>query len=342
VSRLIKIVQKGMLTTVQDTGRWGYQRFGVPVSGAMDWLAALLANIIVGNDTDAPVIEATIIGPTLDILEDSCLAITGANFAPKLNGEPIEMNRRIIAPAASRLELGAAKLGARGYLAFLGGLDVPLDLGSASTQTRAGLGGINCNGRPLQNGDTLGIKPTSLSVKELGKSLLTMSPSSGVSDNLVVSYSDSPCVRVVLEARPEYFAFDAESALLFDNYTVESNSDRMGYRLKGPAIPYAPGFDGNIISEGVAFGSIQIVSGQPYILMADRQTTGGYAQIGSVIMADLPLVAQLRPGDTLSFTEVTLSEAQAALRELLRLTKLLADEFSYQFKRGTLIEGWLL
>jgi len=318
VSGKLRIVQKGMLTTIQDIGRTGYQRFGIPASGAMDWFAAELANILVGNPADAPLLEATIIGPAIDMLDDCCFAVTGATFLPKLNGVPVPMNSCVFAPSESRLELGSAQQGARGYIAFTGGLDVALDLGSASTYTKAGLGGIEGKGQPLQNGDHIKIKPSRRPSNIDGRI---------VHEDLLPPYSAAPVVRLIAEARPDYFAANAVEALITDSYQVTNNSDRMGYRLEGPAIPYASGCDGNIISDGTTLGSIQVVGGKPIILMTDRQTIGGYAKIGSVIKADLPLVAQLKPGDTLRFTTVSIQDAQEAYRAISQRLSRLADIF---------------
>ncbi|MCL2757076.1 MAG: 5-oxoprolinase subunit PxpB [Coriobacteriia bacterium] len=321
----VRIVQKGMLTTIQDTGRRGYQRFGVPVSGVMDWFASSLANILVGNSAGAPLLEVTVMGPVIDIQEDCCFAVTGAVFALRLNGEPVPMNSCVAAPAGSRLDLGMALAGARGYIAFSGGLEVKPDMGSASTYLKAGLGGLN--GKPLQNGDWIGVQPAGLPAD-----LRAGFDKCNTGADFLPPYSASPQVRVVIDARPDYFAANAAKVLTTGTYTVARDSDRMGYRLEGPSIPYTEGSDGNIISEGVAFGSIQIAGGKPIILMADRQTTGGYAKLGTVITADLPLVAQLRPGDTLSFAEVSLSEAQdahAAMRRQLADLKAALSHFEF-------------
>jgi antagonist of KipI len=300
---MIKVIQKGLLTTVQDLGRRGWQRYGVPVSGAMDWHAASLANILVGCGTNTPVIEATIIGPTLEITRACRFAMTGAAFAPKLNGKNIDLNRCHEAPAGSRLEMGIATSGARGYVAFSGGIDLPPVMGSVSTNLKAGLGGID-GGRPLQNGDILPLGPQTALRDDL--SLRQADPA------LLPAYSDTPTLRVVLETRPDYFDGWAVTILTGQTYTVSKDSDRMGCRLEGPDIPYAPGFDGNIISDGTTLGSIQVAGGRPILLMADRQTTGGYAKLGGVIMADIPLAAQLRPGNSLRFKAVSLAEAQEA------------------------------
>ena len=193
---MIKVIQKGLLTTVQDLGRRGWQRYGVPVSGAMDWHAASLANILVGCGTNTPVIEATIIGPTLEITRACRFAMTGAAFAPKLNGKNIDLNRCHEAPAGSCLEMGIATSGARGYVAFSGGIDLPPVMGSVSTNLKAGLGGID-GGRPLQNGDILPLGPQTALRGDL--SLRQADPA------LLPAYSDTPTLRVVLETRPDYF-----------------------------------------------------------------------------------------------------------------------------------------
>ena len=290
-----------MLTTIQDLGRRGYQRYGVPVSGAMDWFAASLANILVGNGMNTPLLEVTVIGPVIETTEDCCFAVTGATFSPKLNGQPVPMNSCIHASAGSRIEMGFAALGTRGYIAFGGGFDIPLDMGSASTYIKARLGGLN--GGPLQNGDAIPVR-----YKEYPANLAERQ----APPRIVPDYSASPIVRIVTEMSTGYFADNAVAMLTSECYTVSADSDRMGCRLEGPAIPYAGGCDGNIISDGIAIGSIQVAGGRPIVLMADRQTTGGYTKIGAVIMADLPLVAQLKPSEKLRFEVTCLGDAQAA------------------------------
>ena len=316
----LAVVEKGMLTTVQDLGRRGYQRFGVPVSGAMDWYAASLANLLVGNAANAPLLESTVRGPVIDILADCWLALTGIGFSPRLSGTPVALDSCLFAPAGSRLVVGTTNQGARCYLAFAGGLDVAPDLGSTSTYIRAGLGGLDGQGRPLQSGDQLWVRTledgTACTAAATEAKAEAAAAAGEPGHRLRYRYSSSPTLRIVTEARPCYFADQAVDTLTSNTYTVTANSDRMGYRLQGPAIPYAPGCDGNAISDGTACGSIQIVGGQPVILLADRQTIGGYPKIGAVITADLPQLAQLKPGDTLRFTEVTLATAQTAYRTL--------------------------
>jgi len=318
---MIRVVQKGMLTTIQDQGRRGYQRYGVSVSGAMDWIASGLANTLVGNSIGLPLLESTVIGPVIDILDDCCLALTGAIFSPRLDGVSVPMNSCIFAPAGSQLALGTALIGARGYIAFSGGLDVGHSFGSASTDMKAGLGGIDGNGATLRNGDCIGVQAACLPV-HLGKRT--------VKAGFLPPYSSSPVIRIVTEARLDYFAAHAVEVFTSGNYTITNNSDRMGYRLEGPEIPYAAACDGNTISDGVAFGSIQVAGGKPIILMADHQTIGGYTKLGAVIMADLPLMAQLKPGDTVSFKEVSLSDAQEAYKTMRKrlgeLARLLCED----------------
>ena len=361
---MLRIVNKGMLTTIQDGGRRGYQRFGVPVSGPMDWFAFRLANLLVGNvpgapnapnsprvpntpcgpnapntpgvpDTPnapgAPTLEVTIRGPAVEVVEDCWFAVCGATFSLKLNGQAVPMNSRVFAAAGSLLEMGYATAGARGYVAFTGGIKVAPTLGSASTCPQAGLGGLDGSGQPLKDGDLLALDSPGLAVSPLdpaanllSPALIPPCPASADNDKcqpqfragFLPAYSGSPRVRMVVTARDDQFAPQALEVLTAGSYTVGADSNRMGYRLEGAAVPYAPGCDGNILSEGVTMGCIQVVGGQPLVLMADCQTTGGYARIGAVIKADLPLVAQLRPGDKLGFEVVSLKEAQEACREM--------------------------
>ncbi|MCL2818804.1 MAG: biotin-dependent carboxyltransferase family protein [Actinomycetia bacterium] len=301
---MIEILNGGMLSTIQDKGRIGYQRFGVPVSGPMDWYAAALANRLVGNTDDAPLLEITIIGPTI-LLEDSCrFALTGAAFPARLDGQTIEMNTGIEATGGNRLTIGNATSGARGYLAFCGGLVVAPQLGSVSTYTKARLGGLD--GTALKAGDRIALGCTDLS--HCSGQLYPSTPA--------LDYSSSPTVRIVVEDRTDHFDRSAIDKLTSSSYHLTHASDRMGYRLEGPQLAYSSDCDGNIISEGVTLGSIQVIDRRPVILMADHQTIGGYAKIATAIRADIPLLAQLRPGDKVRFTQVTTEEAQRAYLEM--------------------------
>ena len=322
---MITVLQPGVYTTIQDAGRIGYQRFGVPVAGAMDPFSYRLANLLIGNSPDAAVLEMTAMGPSLCFEQDTVFALAGADFSPKLNGSPIRPIGAGFAPAGSVLTLGTAQNGFRGYLAVPGGFDGEQVMGSRSTYTKAGLGGLN--GRALRKGDVLRILEPQRPVPahlEMRYALMENMP-------FYRENTDAPAmVRVVLGPQDGYFSREGLNAFFSETYTVTGESDRMGYRLEGPSIPRAEGMEGNILSDGVAFGSIQVPDSQkPIVMMADRQTTGGYPKLGTVISADLCRMAQLRAGDTVRFSQVSLQQAQEALLEqrhfLASLERLFAD-----------------
>ena len=301
---MLSVIDPGPMTTVQDLGRVGAQRLGIPVSGAVDQPALIVANQLVENDPSAACLEATLRGPVLDAMGETCVAVTGAEAAPRLNGKPFPMWEAVRLRSGDRLSVGLAKRGVRLYVAVAGGIDVPLVLGSRSTYVAGRLGGFE--GRPLRLGD-------SLSTGEPRAPLETVE-GRRVRPDLVPAFSRDMTLRVILGPQDERFTRSGTETLLSETYKVTPEADRMGYRLFGPVIEQARGHD--IISEGVAFGSIQVAGDrQPIILLADRQTTGGYAKIATVISVDLPLIAQARPGDRVRFRAVSLEEAHRLLRE---------------------------
>lgn len=298
-SNHIKVVRPGLLSTVQDAGRLAYQRFGVSVSGAMDRFSFDVANLLVGNDPGEAVLEVTLLGPALELLDDCAFAITGGDLSPLLNGSPAPMWQCLFAPKGSTLSFGALRAGARGYIAFAGGIDVPVVMGSRSTNAKAGIGGFE--GRPLKAGDLLPINRTGVRADAL--------PLLAVPAARRPQYPARQVLRVVLGPQDDYFTPEGIATLSAATYTVSKECDRMGYRLEGDPILHKTGAD--IISDGIAPGSVQIPgNGQPIILMADRQTTGGYTKIATVISADLPKVAQAKAGDTFCFEVVAIEQAQ--------------------------------
>ena len=300
----IEILEPGLFTTVQDRGRYGYQRYGVPSSGAMDTFALRAANILVGNEEGAAGLEMTVLGPRIRFLADTWIALTGADLGPTLDGEPLVMWQTAKVQRDGVLSFEGARDGTRSYLAAAGGLDIPLVMGSRSTYVTAAIGGLD--GRPLKPGDilsTFGDKAdVNLSERGLPESL--MAP----------SYGHQHEIRVVLGPQDESFAAEAIATFLSSEYAIGLESDRMGYRLDGPRIEHKAGPD--IVSDGTPLGAVQIPGdGQPIILLADRGTTGGYTKIATVISADIGTLAQAMPGNALTFRAVTVDEAQAVLRE---------------------------
>ena len=300
----LEILQPGMLTTVQDTGRYGYQRFGMPVAGAMDGFALRAANRLVGNSDRAAGLEMTALGPQIRLLDDVCVAVAGADVAPLVDGDAVPMWQPVLAAAGSMLAFQAPRDGLRAYLAVAGGIAVPEVMGSRSTYVKAGIGGLD--GRALRAGDVI-------SAYETGGALRA---NRRMPDGRIPVYGGKAELRVVLGPQNGAFTRQGVRTFLTAEYAVSIQSDRMGYRLEGPVIEHRDGAD--IVSDGAPMGAVQVPQsgdGKPIILMADRGTTGGYTKIAAVITADLDKVAQAMPGGAVAFRAVTLEEARAALRE---------------------------
>ena len=292
------VLRPGMLTTVQDLGRWGYQDRGVPVAGPMDSYSHRLANAIVGNRSDAAALEITLIGPELEATAPTTCVVHGARFDCTVDGQAADLSRPFALPAGGRLRFGARRTGARATLAVRGGIDVPAVFGSRATSVASGMGPFG--GRPLAAGDILPIGSAIAEVRGNGRS--PPLPDGGAR------------VRVIRGPHDAMFTAEAMERLLTARFIVTPQSNRMGYRLDGPSLAHSRGAD--ILSDATAIGSVQVPgSGLPILLMADRQTTGGYPKIATVISADLPVAGQLAPGDWIEFAECTRVEAVAALRE---------------------------
>ncbi|MEK6629821.1 MAG: biotin-dependent carboxyltransferase family protein [Acidobacteriota bacterium] len=293
----IDVLDGGMLTTVQDTGRAGSQRYGVPVSGAMDGFALRAANRLVGNAAGAAGLEMTLTGPELRFESTAIVAITGADLAPQIDGEPVANWRTLRVRAGSVLSFAGVRDGLRAYLAVAGGIDVPIVLGSRSTYTRSGLGGFD--GRALRTGDRV---PVGENQSGLSPKMFAMPA------HEVPRYGHACTVRVILGPQDDAFSDDGRGTFLDASYTLTTQSDRIGCRFQGPPIRHHAGAD--IVSDGTVFGAIQVSGdGMPIVLMADRGTTGGYTKIATVITADLTKIAQAIPGDRVRFTAVDLEAA---------------------------------
>ena len=303
----IRVLHSGLLTTIQDIGRYGSQKFGVIVSGAMDSYSLRLANLLVGNKENEATLEITLFGTTLQFDEDTLISITGGDFLPTIDGKKVLSWRPILVKKNSVLKFNSAIKGSRAYVAFAGGIDIPEIMESKSTYLRANIGGFK--GRALQKGDIFSVGE----VSEIGEKLIEQLKNSdatwSVDFNNLIRFEQNQYIRVLKGT--EFNRFDQKSQNTFFErpYTLTVQSDRMGYRLDGPTLSLAENFE--LLSEGVTFGTVQIPSnGQPIILMADRQTTGGYPKIAQVITADLPSLAQIQPTGTIRFKEITLAEAE--------------------------------
>lgn len=299
----VEIVRPGLLTTVQDLGRFGYQKFGVTNSGAIDRAALRAANLLLDNEEGFAGLEATAEGPTLRALVDLVVAIVGADMQPLVDGKPVECGMAIAIRSGQVLELQRARRGLRAYLAVAGGIDVPVLLGSRSTCLPAAFGGFR--GRALEAGDRLPVgavegSPAGLIGRRLPPDWLKRT-------------GDIVTVRVMLGPQEDRFTADGIRTFLSESYRMTPQMDRVGARLQGPPIAHRAGAD--IISDSTPLGAIQVASdGQPMILLADRQTTGGYAKIAVVIQEDICRVGQATPGQVVRFRRIAPAEAYASLR----------------------------
>jgi antagonist of KipI len=289
----------GPLTTVQDLGRMGQLRVGLPRSGPMDREAFVLANRLVGNDDNAAGLECTLMGPRLEFADARWVAVTGAEMLVTLDGEEMPRWQSFRVPAGGVLRMGAARTGVRAYLAVAGGIATPPALGSRSTYVRGGLGGID--GRAIRKRDTLPLGPA---------------PAAGtarrVRAEMVPVHGDELSIDAILGPQDDRFSAAGIAALFEGPYEMLPQSDRMGARFKGPRIEHTRGHD--IISDGIALGAIQVIGdGQPIVLLVDRQTAGGYTKIGAVCSYEIGRVGQLKPGQRLRFRHVTVAVAHAAL-----------------------------
>ena len=311
----LSILKPGLLTTVQDLGRFGYQQDGIIVSGAMDAMALRVANLLVGNKENAAGLETTLLGPRIRFETDQLLALTGAHLSATLNGQPVGRNRPVWAKAGTELAFGPAVAGSRAYLAVAGGVAVPPVLGSRSTYLRAGFGGYE--GRALRTGDQLPTGQISSAGRQLMQRLSRSPHPTGWAQAPWTPGPDhcpQPARHPVIRAvrGPEYEDFSPVSRQDFwhEPFAVTAEADRMGYRLQGPQLQQLT--ETELLSSAVAFGTVQVpAGGQPIVLMADHQTTGGYPRLAQVISADFPALAQVRPGQDIRFQEVSLAEAQA-------------------------------
>ena len=290
----------GLFTTVQDSGRWGYQHVGVPVAGAMDMASHRLANAIVGNEPSAATLEITLVGPELECDRATLFAVTGAEFDVRLDGVDVAANTSCLARSGQVIAFGRRRSGARGYLSVQGGVDVPFVLGSRSTHVASRMGGFT--GRALQAGDSLDVAAGA------GRFV----PEGTRRAPVFRMPRDGARVRVIVEPHTKILDPPRLHAFERARYWVAPESDRMGYRLKGERLRLPD--DVSVISSAVSIGSIQIPSaGFPIVLMADHQTTGGYPRAATVISADLPVVAQLKASDWIEFESCSPSEAVRAL-----------------------------
>jgi biotin-dependent carboxylase-like uncharacterized protein len=298
---IVRVLSAGPGTTLQDAGRHGYLRYGVTAAGPMDSLAHATANLAVGNPAGATALEVSLGG--IEVTAESgplCIAVAGGEFALSLDDRPLPPAVVLNLDEGAVLKIRAGRSGSWCYVAVAGHLLVPKLLGSHATHTRTGFGGVN--GRAIAAGDRLGIEWSGSSKPPLSV--------------IVAPWLDRPVntIRVVLGPQHDYFADDQIAAFLAGPWSVSARGDRMAYFLEGPRLTHARGY--NIVSDGIAMGAVQVPGdGRPIVLMADRQSTGGYPKIATIIGPDLGRLAQARPGTTFRFEAVSIAQAVAVRRE---------------------------
>lgn len=294
----IEVIKPGALSTFQDLGRIGYQQLGVPANGVMDERAHRLANALVGNPQDTATLEITLMGPTLRFGTATAVAICGADLDAGIDGTPLPIAQACVVPAGATLSFGKRKSGLRAYLAVAGGFALEPVMQSHSTFVRGGYGGMQ--GKPLRKADVIGLRAP--------RAALPGAPMQARFAAGIMAAPEAP-LRVVRGREWEAFSADAHAAFTSAGFRIGAQSDRMGYRLEGPALTLSAPRE--MWSEAVAFGTIQVPpDGQPIVLMADRQTTGGYPRIAHVCAVDLPRLAQRMPGESVRFAVIGLDEAQ--------------------------------
>lgn len=315
----LKVVKPGLLTTIQDAGRYGYRKDGIIVSGAMDAHALKAGNMLVGNTAEEAGIECTLMGPFLLFEAGQLVAITGADLSAEVDGIPVPMWRPIYIDKGAILSFGQARSGCRTYLTVHGGFDLPKVLGSYSTYLRAGFGGFE--GRALKTGDLIPFKSAAPDLK-VGFNW-SLSPK-------MYQRPEDEVIRVI--KGPEFDEFHEKSiaAVLTEKFKISKEADRMGYRLEGAELKLKKRQE--MLSSAVTFGTVQVTAeGNPIVLMADHQTTGGYPRILQVVSVDLGKLAQFQTGDFLSFEIITLAQAEALLISAEQEFKQLKQTLTFKY-----------
>ncbi|WDF49110.1 biotin-dependent carboxyltransferase family protein [Paenibacillus sp. KACC 21273] len=306
----ILIHKPGLLCTIQDRGRKKYGKYGISISGAIDTFAHQVANRLVGNNEDQATLEITLSGWVGEFQSDQWIAITGGDLGAQIDGKEVPMWRPVWVRQGSILAFKRVVSGCRAYLAVSGGLALDKVMESRSTYLRAGIGGLE--GRGLKKNDSIHIQKSNL--RPLSSADLSTDPFYSfhwsVAYSVLPHYSQSPVIRIISGRQWDDFTQQSQRLLCESEYQITPQSDRMGYRLQGATLQLHQPHE--YISEAVADGTIQVpVDGQPIVLMADRQTLGGYPKIAHVITVDLPVLAQLAPGASIRFDRITLAQAQS-------------------------------
>lgn len=310
----IKVSRPGLLASIQDLGRYGFQKYGVIISGAMDVNSLRIANLLVGNEEGEAVLEVTLMGTSLLFEEDLLIAITGGDLSPAIDGEPVPLWRPVYVKKGSVLQFRACKSGCRAYVSVSGGFAIQEVMNSKSTYLRGEIGGYE--GRALKEGDTLLCNKISERAVQLFQQLKSKAHSHlfaaanwHVNPESFVAIRKKTVIRVIRGGEFDRFTSSSQAQFFEQDFQITPKSDRMGYRISGPILNLEESFE--LISEAVSHGTIQVPKdGNPIILLADRQTIGGYPKIAQVATVDLPLIAQMKPGEKIRFKEITLEEAE--------------------------------
>ncbi len=309
----LKIIRPGLMTTLQDLGRFGYQKIGVITSGAMDTYSLRMANILVGNDEGEAALEITLTGPTIEFTADTLIAITGGDLSPVIDGQKVPVLRPVAVKAGAIMKFTACKLGCRAYLAVAGGFDVATVMGSKSTYLRAHIGGVE--GRALQKGDLLNTNEPSEYAQQMMFNILSGGAHSFYHAKWYISKVHTSKenlrkpIRVMAGLQYDSFCDKAKYDFFATDYLITTHSDRMGYRLSGAKLETVKHLE--MISEVASLGTIQVPpDGEPIVLMADHQTTAGYPVIAQVAAVDVARIAQLKPGDRINFKLISNEEGE--------------------------------
>ena len=324
--KTLEILSPGLLSTVQDIGRFGFGRYGVAPSGAVDKFSLRVGNVLVGNRENEACLEVTLFGLKVRVITDTVIAITGADFDPYINDDkPLKMWTTHLLKKGDIISFRGLKSGCRSCLAIKGGISVPAVMESKSTNLPSRFGGFE--GRPLKKGDIIYSDCTSPNKTGDVRSFPI---------DWIPHYSKEWTLRIIFGPQDEQFSEKSKDVFVKSIYNVSPKADRTGIRLTGPVIEKIPGAGESIISEGVISGAIQIPGdGQPIIILGET-VTGGYRKIATVISADLPSLGQLKPGDTVKFKQVSLDEAYMALQDVEDKMKRFKDGLFYDVANSSL------
>lgn len=300
-----EVLSPGIMSTVQDLGRFGCARYGVAASGALDGFAVRVGNLLVGNAENAAVVETTLMGLRIKAVRDAVVAVTGGDLQARKGSEPLAVWRSHLVREGESISFSGPASGFRSYLAVAGGIHAATVMGSRSTNLASGFGGFQ--GRPLRKGDILAVEPVKDALRFAGRAFTA---------EWFPDYSTPWRLRIVWGPQDDHFSEEGRHTFVTAAFTASPNSDRTGIRLNGPVVTRKPGMEESIISEGILSGAIQIPGdGQPIIILGET-ASGGYRKIATVISADLPLLGQITPGDEVAFQAVSMDAAVQALREM--------------------------